>query len=186
MDSCDVGSDLLELRRDLAWRGLQLGDYFHASEDKQEVRDAVFATILKHDFTVQATIMEKSKAQPQVKADKPRFYQYGWFYHFNHGMRGPLADPCEALITTACLGTKKERLSFETPVNRVMKQVLKPDAWRTDFRPNQAEPCLQVVDYCAWAIQRWWERDDARSYDLISDRITYEYDLWSHGNHHYY
>lgn len=58
--------------------------------------------------------------------------------------------------------------------------------WMTDFCPASADPCLQVADYCAWAIQRKWERDDPRSYDLISDRITYEYDLWSHGNTHHY
>jgi len=26
----------------------------------------------------------------------------------------------------------------------------------------------KVADYCAWAIQRKWERDDLRSYELIS------------------
>lgn len=57
-----------------------------------------------------------------------------------------------------------------------------------NFCPAAADPCLSVVDYCAWAIQRKWESagKDIRSYDLIKDRITYEYDLWEHGNVHHY
>jgi len=45
---------------------------------------------------------------------------------------------------------------------------------------------LQIADYCTWAIQRKWERTDAKSYNIIKDRITYEYDLWGHGTKHYY
>ena len=60
MDDCKIGSDLLALRRDMAWRRSPLGDYFHASKDAQAVRDEVFGLIKKHDFTIQANIMEKS------------------------------------------------------------------------------------------------------------------------------
>jgi len=69
-----------------------------------------------------------------------------------------------------------------------MKQTLRVKRWKTDFMPCAADPCLQVADYCAWAVQRKWESggQDIRSYDLIKDRITYEYDLWGKGNTHYY
>jgi hypothetical protein len=77
MDSCKVGDELIALRRELAWEGYELGEYFHATTDKQAVRDRVYETICSHDFTVQATIMEKSKAYPQVRSSRPRFYQYG-------------------------------------------------------------------------------------------------------------
>lgn len=185
-DSCQVGTDLLSLRRRLAWEGADLGDCFHACTDKQAVRDAVFETILPHKFTVQATVMEKSKAQPQVRESRPTFYKYGWYYHFRYGTGGLMLPNSEALITAASIGTKKERLSFTGAVDSVMRQTLRAKTWRTDFWPSGADPCLQVADYCAWAIQRKWERGDARSYDLIKDRITYEYDLWAHGQTHYY
>jgi hypothetical protein len=41
-----------------------------------------------------------------------------------------------------------------------------------------ADPGIQVADYCAWAIQRKWERGDARSYDLIADKIDHEHEVW--------
>jgi|SRR5215831_17892176 len=188
MDECPVATDLFDLRRRLAWEGFELGDYFHASTDKQAVRDAVFKAIIQRPFSIQATIMEKCKAQPQVRESKPRFYQYGYFYHFKHGASKQLAKDSEALVTTACLGTRKERLAFSNAVNDVMNQTSNAKRWKTDFMPCHADPCLQVADYCAWAIQRKWESDekDMRSYDLIKDRITYEFDLWSHGTTKYY
>src|SRR5680860_637763 len=84
MDDCAIGNDLLSLRRRLAWEGCELGDYFHATTDKQQVRDSVFNVMIQRPFTVQATIMEKPKAQPHITISKPRFYQFGYYYHFKH------------------------------------------------------------------------------------------------------
>lgn len=67
-----------------------------------------------------------------------------------------------------------------------MHQTVKAKDWKTDFCPANADPCLQVADYCAWAIQRKYEKGDDRSYVLIKDRISYEYELWAHGKKHYY
>jgi len=125
MNDCAVATDLLDLRRCLAWDGIALGDYFHATTDKQSVRDAVFETIASKPFTVQATIMEKSKAQEQVRSTKAQFYKYGYFFHFKYGIASLLTNESEALVTTASLGTKKERATFENAVNDVMRQMQK-------------------------------------------------------------
>jgi hypothetical protein len=188
MDDCGIATQLLDLRRRLAWEGFELGEYFHATTDKQAVRDEVYKVIVNAPFTIQATIMEKSKAQPQVPETKSRFYQYGYFYHFKFGATKQLDSTSEALVTTASLGTRKERAAFEGSVADVMRQTKSVKEWRADFMPCHADPCLQVADYCAWAIQREWESagKDIRSYDLIKERITYEYDLWARGDHHHY
>jgi hypothetical protein len=186
MDDCSVGASLLALRRQLAWEGEVLGDYFHATTDRQAVRDRVYETILENDFSVQATIMEKSKAEPQARLAKSTFYQFGYFYHFKFGMKAVVPRDAELLVTTASLGSKRERAAFQDAVASVMRQTYRQTKWKADFMPCQADPCLQVADYCAWAIQRKWERGDDRSYRLIQDRITYEYDLWSKGSTHYY
>lgn len=188
MDDCEVGHDLVRLRRDLAWNGAELGDYFHASADKQEVRDAVFETIRGHSFKVQATIMEKSKAQLQVRETRPRFYKYGWFYHFKFGTRRALRGADEMMIVTASLGTKKERTAFEYAVKDVLRQTVPHLRYVPNFCPASVDPCLCVVDYCAWAIQRYWEsgKRDRRSYDLIAAHIEYEFDLWERGTVHHY
>jgi Protein of unknown function (DUF3800) len=189
MDECSLGADLLELRRRLAWEDYELGEYFHATTDKQAVRNEVFLEITKKNFNIQATIMEKSKAQPQVTQSRERFYKTGYYFHFKHGASKQLDGETKLLVTTASIGTRKEQAAFKAAVADVMRQTNKTNEWKADFMPAHSDPCLQVADYCAWAIQRKWEskdQTDTRSYDLIKDRITYEYDLWAHGTTHHY
>jgi hypothetical protein len=186
MDDCAIGNRLLGLRRRLAWEKESLGDYFHATADRQSVRDGVYKLIRDGDFTIQANIMEKSKAQPQVRRTNERFYKYGWYYLFKHGIVDDIDDHDEVLITTASVKTKKAQGVFTDAVNDVVQQHLPRSQWRASFCPCACDPCLQVADYCTWAIQRKWERNDARSYNIIKDRITYEFELWEHGRQHYY
>jgi hypothetical protein len=186
MDDCAVGNDLLSLRRKLAWENHDLGEYFHATEDKQLVRDAVFEIIRKHAFSIQATIIEKSKAKPDIRKTREVFYKHGYFYHFKHGTSKQLGSDQNTLVTTASLGVKKEKAAFQNAVHDVLKQTKNTGQRATDFLPCQSDPCLQVADYCAWAIQRKWERGDDRSYILIQDKITYEHDLLQSGEINYY
>lgn len=186
MSSCDVGGALLDLRRQLVWEGLPVGDYFHATTDQQAVRDRVFDAILPVPFTVQATILEKSKAQPHIRETRQRFYQYGWFYHLKYAQKRFMRPATELLVTTAAIGTKKERALFSGALDSVAKQVLSADMWRANFCPAAADPCVQIADYCAWAIQRKWERADERSYRHIASKIDYEFDLWARGAVHRY
>ncbi|NKW71770.1 DUF3800 domain-containing protein [Rhodobacteraceae bacterium R_SAG10] len=182
----EIAKDLIDLRRRLALDGYELGGYFHASADKQTVRDHVFNVLLKHEFSIQATVMEKSKAQAHIRIDEPTFYKYGWYYHFKNGVRLQIPEGTRTLITAASLGTGKERRAFKSSVDDVLAQTMNTPEWKTDFPPAGSDPCVQAADYCAWAIQRKWERNDTRSYDYIKDKITYEYDLWLHGTTHYY
>jgi hypothetical protein len=186
MDGCDIGHKLLELRRELAWSKAPLGDYFHASEDKQAVRDRVFELIARDKFAVDATIMEKCKAQPQTRTSDARFYQYGWYFHLKHVAPRVMCGANELMITAASLGTKREQAHFTSTVNDVAQQIGTAFAWATSFCASAADPCLQIADYCTWAIQRKWEKADTRSYDLIKDKILREYDLWQWGTTKYY
>lgn len=185
-DDLGLMAALPKLRHKLLWKGEPLGDAFHATADTQAVRDAVYVELAKHDFRVQATICEKSKAQPQVRSSKGRFYQYAWYYHFKHAIAKHVTSGDSLLVTAASIGAKKERDAFTGRLDDVMRQHLAPKCWKVDFRSAMADSYLQIADYCAWAIQRKWERDDRRSYDLIKDRVTYEYDLWKAGSTHHY
>lgn len=181
MDNCAIAHDLLALRRELVWEGAPVRDQFHATEDKQTVRDRVFDVLGKHDFRVQATVMEKAKAFPHLYETEARFYQYGWFYHFRHAL-ARFVEPVDQLqITAATISTKKKQGAFTSAVHDVVQQHLPRDRWAAFFCPSATDPCLQVADYCTWAIQRKWERGCERSYNLIRDRITHEYDLFARG-----
>lgn len=186
MEDLALATDMIALRKRLAWDGADLGEYFHATTDRQAVRDAVFDTIAQRPFGIQVKIMEKSKAQPQVRASDSRFYQYGWYFLFKHGTARRIPAGCNATITAASIGSRRSRAAFQEAVNDVVRQTVVGSEWKTDFCPAHADPCLQAADYCAWAIQRLYEKGDSRSYDLIKDKITYEKDIWKTGTQHWY
>ena len=188
LDQCKIGNDLLDLRRQLAWEGLPVKSYFHATTDAVAVRERVYELILNGDyaFRIQATIMDKRKALPRIRPTAERFFQYGWFYHFRHSIKTLLPDGDELLIVTASIGTKKGQAVYTSAVNDVIGQNLAKDRWRTFFPRSEADPCLQVVDYCTWAIQRKWEKGETAAYDRVAPYIEYEFDLWKHGTAYHY
>ncbi len=185
LESPDCGDKLMQLRRDLAGKGM-VTDAFHATSDKQEVRDEVFALLSDMNFRIDATILEKSKAQPQCTVDEHTFYKYAWFYHLKYLGPRIVRGASSINVTAASLGTKKKKALFNDVLNNVARETLGGIDHQTNFWPAATDPCLQLADYCAWAIQRKWERNDLRSYDLISDKIHSEYDLWSRGTIHYF
>lgn len=183
---CTMGTDLLDLRRQLAWEGAASGEGFHATEDSQIVRDRVYALLGRHNFRIDATILEKSKAQAQLRSDEATFYKYAWYYHLKYTAPRVVQRDRRLLISAASIGTKKRRSAFLAALEDVARQAIPHTEYRVAFWPAQGDPCLQVADYCAWAIQRKWERDDRRSYDLISNKVRTDYNLFGPGAVHYY
>jgi hypothetical protein len=180
-----VGDDLQALRRELAWEGIELDGEFHATSYRQVVRDRVYEVLARHDFRVDATILEKAKAHPRVRPTEVRFYQAAWYHHLRRVMPGALDRDDELLVVASAVGTKKRRTDFRAVVSNVMKQVAGSGA-RSAFWPSGVDPCLQAADYCAWAIQRRWEGGDERSYAFIQGRIRSEVDLFRRGERSYY
>jgi hypothetical protein len=182
VNSCQVGNDLLELRRKLAWSDHELFEQFHATEDQQAVRNLVFDSIRKHDFRVDVTILEKSKASKHLSMDPNRFYRLGIFYHLRFVIPQIATQGDELLVACASLGTRKQRAAHLAHLRYVILEVT-PDGCRIRgaLWTAASEPCLQVADYCCWAIHRKWERQDTRSYDLIAERIETEFDVFAGG-----
>lgn len=177
--------ELLDLRRNLAWSGVNLPNGFHATSDKQAVRNQVFSVLTRHDFRIDATILEKSKAQPQTRTSDLRFYKYAWFYHMKHNAPTLVVRGDELMVTAASITTKKKQAAFVDAIEDVMSQSVR-SVFVAACWSAESDPALQVADYCCWAIQRKWEGNDARSHRLIQDKIATEYDLWLRGSTHFY
>lgn len=185
MNACVAGDALLELRRSLAIAGHHIPSHFHAAEDSQRLRDAVFDVLSRHDFRVDATVFEKCKAYPNIASDARYFYRLAWYLHFKHvapRIGGIFRRPI--LVVAASMTTKGRQAEFHAAVQSVADQVYAGPI-QTAMWPSASDPCLWVADYCTWAIQRKWERGDTRSYDLIKDRIRSEFDVWRTGTARY-
>lgn len=186
LTDCAIGNDVLELRRQLAWEGLELTEPFHATEERQAVRDRVYALLAKSQFRIDSTIFDKPKAQPHLRRDEATFYQYVWLYHFQYVARQVASPADELLVIAASLGTRKNQAVFHRALQNAVAQVITASQWRTAFWTAATDPCLQVADYCCWAIQRKWERRDERSYILIKDKVASEFDIFRFGAVTYY
>lgn len=185
-DHCEVGNELLSLRRNLGWRGKHLDRVFHAAKDPQAIRDEVFDLLGGLDFRVDATIFEKRKALPRIRETEQYFYRHVWYYHFKHVGPKVLRPSDRLFVMAASIGTKRRRGAFHGAVDSVVRQVARCASHRVAFWPAESDPCLQVADYCCWAIQRKWEGGDDRSHVLIAPKIRSEFDIWERGGTYYY
>ena len=180
-----IEAGLMDLRRQLTWEGESLATGFHAANDKQRVRDRVFAALGQHDFRVDATILEKRKADPSRRT-QVRFYSLAWYAHLT-GLISALAPASdELLVIAAAIGTGDTRSEFNATVSSVENTHAGAVTMNGAMWPAATAPLLQVADYCAWAIQRKWERSDIRAYNLIRDRIASEFDVFRESAVTYY
>lgn len=185
--NCTVGDSLTALRRELAWAGVGLDRHFHATTDQQSVRDDVFRVLGRHQFRVDATILEKAKAHPKIRPTDARFYQYAWWLHMKYLAPRIVRQDDELLVVGASIGaTKKLKQGFYEAVHDVVQQVTPTVKYQVACWDAATEPCLQVADYCSWAIQRKWERNDPRSHVLIQGSIHTEFAPFAMGTVTYY
>ena len=152
----------------------------------QTNRQYVFATLSGHDFRVDATILEKCKAQTQTRVTDERFYKTAWYLHMKYVAPIVARAGDRLLVVSASLGTKKKRSAMDDGARDVIKQVSPTIQVRTTSWNCFSDPCLQVADYCCWANARKWEAGDERSYNLIKTKIRSEFDVWRSGTVSYY
>jgi hypothetical protein len=186
VDSCSVGQRLLDIRRDLALQGFGLGREFHAAHDPKPMREKVFAVIVTSPIRIDAVILEKSKADPSVRESDERFYKTAWYQHMKYVPPKIAASTDELLVVSASLGSNAKKRSFHAAVTDVIKQVSPTAKARVACWSAASDPCLQVADYCAWAIQRKWEAGDRQGYDLIKGSVETEFELFASGTTKYY
>lgn len=167
---------LMELRHTLAWDGVELAGHFRATEETQVVRDRVFAVLAEHEFRIDVTVIDKAKTAPELRPNAARFYKSAWFLHLQHAASAIASPDDELLIVAASVGTHRERSVFREALDDAVRDSAPCPIVRTAFWSASSEPCLQIADYCSWAVQRKWERGDLRSYNLVRSKIQSEYD----------
>ncbi len=162
-----LANDLLALRRVLALQGYELHDGFHATADRQVVRDEVFALLAQRDIRFDATVYTKSNVYERVKKDKDYFYKWAWYFHLRYILPKVVPDDINPFIAMATLGTKKRRMLLAEAIRDVVSQCLPGRRIRPAYWSSASHPCLQAADYYTWAVGRLHELGDPRSYDTV-------------------
>lgn len=170
-----VYPELTELKYDLLESNSDI-EYFHASHDRQAVRNEVFKIIGKHisDFKIDAMVIKKSDV-PLALRDVESFY----CTLLGRLLRGVL-DQYELTGYSQVL-IMSDRLpdTGRSKLEKAIKSTLKADlpeavSYRILHHQSRSNFNLQIVDYCNWAIFRKWEREDGGSYDLIAKCVRSE------------
>ena len=176
-------SDLVELKYDVLEDGLNI-EYFHATADKQRVRDKVFAIIERHiaGTRIDVIVVEKNKTFAALR-EVERFFCKMLGSLLRYIINGhDLSLYAEVIVITDRLPHKGRRDLLEKAVKLTMAGLL-PEAlaYRILHHESKSNFYLQVADYCNWAIFRKWERDDERSYTIIKGAIASEWEIFKAG-----
>jgi hypothetical protein len=179
---------LTSLKFDLAEEGHYL-EYFHASNDRQFVRDRVFERI-RDDLgrlRVDSLIVEKAKTAPSLRPVK-RFYPRMLGYLLRYVLREIGKWGCRKVIVyTDAIPVKKKRRAVEKATKLELARFIgKEQEYVVLHHDSKSNPYLQAIDYVNWAIYRKWDSGDRRSYDLVSGAIESEFDIFRQGTRYYY
>lgn len=184
--SCPLYAEMMDLRYDLMEEGYDI-ERFHATSDRQEIRDRVFDVIGRHlgDIAIHSLIVEKAKTAPSLH-EMPRFYpeMLGFLLRY---VFERLKDYDEIIVITDSIPVKKQRKAVEKAVKTTLSNVLPSDvSYRIYHHDSRSNMGIQVADYCTWAIQRRWKDGDERSYNLIQAAVKSELDMSKTGTTRFY
>jgi len=179
---------LINYKYELLEAGIDIGR-FHATEDKQNVRNRVFEIIGQSLETVRvdSVIVEKSKTYPEIQADQkffPRMVGYLLRFVIKRLEWDSFAG---AIVITDRLPIQRKKQAIEKAVKETLAEML-PQGIRYKIFHHDSQSCcgLQVADYFNWAIYRAWENQDRRSLVLVESAIKSQFDIFEKGDKHFY
>lgn len=158
---------------------------FHATEDKQPVRDIFFGIIQSMDFFLaHSIVVRKNRTNPSIQAPH-RFYPQITGYLLDYVFKS--YQYSKLCIFLAGMPVQKNRKEFVGAIKSEIRAKTPKKDFCVYFPSAQSNYFLQIADYINWAIYRKWENNDLRSYDLIKKFLRRkELDLFKRGVTEYY
>ncbi|QDS90748.1 hypothetical protein EC9_49640 [Rosistilla ulvae] len=162
--------------------------FFHAKDDHAEIRSKVFELLVRMDFKFYAVIKDMRKVLQYVQSrnsmDSTYRYKPNELYDLTVRMlfKNRLHKEGHVRIAFARRG-KADRTAaltqqLETTRQRFLEQHkldANPILEITPAYPWEA-PGLQLADYCLWALQRCYERHEARFLHAIWSKVSLIHD----------
>jgi len=172
--------ELHQLKHTLIGNGLDI-ECFHASEDRQAVRDKVFDVLRRlRGIRVDSVVVRKRMLEPVLR---PMTNLYPKM----------LQDLLQNLFDSPDLDIRKfgrvviffdragSRRTEKEELVKVIKHYInlrfKGIPYQICMHQSASHPYLQMVDYFSWALYVKWERSEARPYDAISHLVRSELDV---------
>ncbi len=166
---------LTDLRYSLIRSGLSL-EGFHASPDRQVVRDAVVRTMMAHSgWRFASIVLEKRRIHPTLH-DPAKFYPQfaGALLRFIlRGSSGNHATRVLIYADTLPINTRAKREGVLKAIRVTCSAELAEECQHHAFSHcHQSNAWIQVADYCCWGMHRKWANGDPRTYNQLSPRLA--------------
>lgn len=158
---------------------------FHASEDKQAVRDDFFSIIAKMTLIkAHSVVIRKNRANPSIR-EPYKFYSTIICSLLDYVFK--TYEYSRLCIFVDSIPMNKRKIDFLKAIKTKLKSKQSEKEYLIFFPPSASNPYLQISDYINWAIFRKWENNDERSYVLIEKILgKKELDMFASGNSEYY
>lgn len=154
---------------------------FHAKDDAPEIREKVFKLLKKLDFKAEFVVARKRLDVfiKRHKKDEDIFYneivsrlferklhkQNNVIYFSKRGNKSKQKH-LESAIQTALINYEKKSNTKIEVDTKILIQV-----------PSD-EPCLQIIDYMNWIVQRAFIRQEMRYFDYLKEKISFVCDIY--------
>lgn len=180
-------NNLVELKYDSIENGLEL-EYFHASEDKYPIRNAVFDEISTNidRMRIDSIIVEKRKTHPSLH-EQSKFYSTIMYYllqYIDVGLKEQ--EPDEIIIIMDKIPVKRKKQAILKSIKTNLHALDINKSYKVMTFDSKSTLNLQIADYVNWAIYRKWDRNDLINYNKIRKGIISEFDIFQSGQDLYY
>ena len=162
---------------------------FHAKDDHAEIRAKVFELLLTLDFKFYAVIKDMRAVHRYVRArqfmDSTYRYHPNELYDLTARMlfKQRLHKDSHYRIVFARRGTSDRTAALRDQLEQTRQRFLREQRLQHDavleIQPAYPweEPCLQIADYCLWALQRCYERQEARFLHALWPKVSLIHDV---------
>jgi hypothetical protein len=156
--------------------------FFHAKDDLPEVRREVFRVLQRHDFSFHAVVRTMSVVARRVRSRNERdpTYRYHPTELYDSAVRrlfDKKLHTCPAFeVIFASRGKARSQALREQLLKAPVKSRKVADTFPDATIPVKAMPAhqhagLQLADYCLWALQRLFTKDEDRFPSLIWPKV---------------
>lgn len=156
---------------------------FHAKDDCPEVRYKVFTLLKDLPFTCNIVVARKTeKVFNKFNGNTQDLYDS----LITHLFKNVLQLSNNNYIYIATRGSKKRQLPLEEAIhNSILYTEAKLNHTVSSTQKilpqtPSGEVCLQIVDYCNWAVQRAFLKGDMRYYKFLQEKFGLIVDLYDY------
>lgn len=159
----------------------------HATEDKQWVRDRVFALLGPAGgvLRVDGIAVDKAKTNPSLRPPHV-FYRRMTEYLLDYVVRGRVGTFDRMFVFLDTIPVAKKRQDVIGGLKVAIARQLPTTPYVVVERDSRGEHLLQLADYCGWALYVARERAEMRPRASIHSLIRSDFDVFGTGAVRYY